>query len=63
MLRTCSEPDLAKLFRTSNNPFIDIAASATFGADSDSDTDEPDLSLQGMCNTLGLHSHLDNASG
>lgn len=46
MLRTCSEPDLAKLFRTSNNPFMDIAASATFAGDSDSEG-EPDTSLQG----------------
>lgn len=40
MLRTCSEPDMAKLFRTVDNPFVDVAASTTF-ADSDcSDVEE-----------------------
>ena len=39
MLRTCSEPDLAKLFRTIDNPFIDVAASAAFAESSGSEDD------------------------
>jgi len=45
MLRTCSLPDLTKLFKTiDENPFLNIAASATFA--SDSDDDEADQGTQ-----------------
>ncbi|XP_067944061.1 serine/threonine-protein kinase Nek1-like [Watersipora subatra] len=40
MLRTCSEPDLAKLFRTMDNPFLEVAASAVFAESSESESDE-----------------------
>jgi len=49
LLRTCSEPDLAKLTRASDNPFMNMAASAIFDDSSNEDTDvEMDLDLKGV---------------